>query len=75
MDVKVIDLNESVYEIGTKYPEIVDMMVKLGFTEMERPGMLRTAGRFMTIPKGAKMKGVDLELIKRNMRDLGFQVE
>jgi len=72
---KTIDLRESVYDIATKYPDIVGMMVGLGFTDLEKPGMLKTVGRFMTIPKGAKMKNIDLELVKQKMRDMGYAVE
>ena len=69
-----IDLSMTVHDICTKHPEIMKMMTENGFKEMAAPGMLQTAGRFMTIPKGAKMKGIDLEIIKQNIRDLGFQI-
>ena len=75
MEEKVVDLTQSVHDICIKHPEIKQMMIDNGFAEMGRPGMLQTAGRFMTIPKGAKMKGIDLELIRRNIRDLGFQIK
>jgi len=75
MDDKIIDLNQSVNEICTAHPDIMQMMINLGFTEMGIPGMLKTAGRFMTIPKGAKMRNVDLELIKQNIKDLGFTIK
>ncbi|MCL2834759.1 MAG: DUF1858 domain-containing protein [Treponema sp.] len=74
-EVKVLDLNQSVYDICVKYPEIKQMMVNLGFTDLGKPGILQTAGRFMTIPRGAKMKNIDLELIKKNIRDLGYEIK
>ncbi|HPZ51913.1 MAG TPA: DUF1858 domain-containing protein, partial [Clostridia bacterium] len=40
-----------------------------------KPGMLQTAGRFMTIPKGAKLKKIDLETIKKKFIDLGYVVK
>ena len=73
-DDRLIDLNMTVHDICTKHPEIMKMMMENGFKEMGMPGMLQTAGRFMTIPKGAKTKGIDLEVIKQNIRDLGFQI-
>jgi len=75
MGEKIIDLTQSVHDICTKHPEIKQSMVDLGFTEMDKPGVLQTAGRFMTIPKGAKMKGIDMEVIRQNIRDLGFQIK
>jgi hypothetical protein len=36
--------------------------------------MLKTAGRIMTLPKGAAMKGKDLEEIKAALTSKGFTV-
>ena len=56
------------------YPELLSIMPNLGFTDIVKPGMLQTAGRFMTIPKGAAMKGIDLETVKAVLRENGFNV-
>lgn len=58
---KVIDLSQSVYEICSENPEVVAIMKDLGFESIASPGMLQTAGRFMTIPKGAAMKQIPME--------------
>ena len=71
---KAIDLRNSVYEVCTKYPELIEMMKELGFVDIVKPGMLETAGRFMTLPKGAKMKGIDLGDIRHKLESLGFTV-
>ena len=75
MGSKTVDLSRSVHDICTEYPEIKQIMISLGFKDLANPAMLQTAGRFMTIPKGAKMKSVDLELIKQRIRELGFEIE
>jgi hypothetical protein len=36
--------------------------------------MLATAGRFMTIPKGAALKKIDLEVIKSMLTEHGYRV-
>lgn len=54
--VKLIDLRKTVYELCSADPEIMNIMVELGFEQLAKPGMLQSAGRFMTIPKGAKLK-------------------
>ena len=74
MDGKVLYLSKSVYELCSEYPELPAILADLGFRDITKPGMLATAGRFMTLPKGAAMKKVDLEVIKSNLRDLGYQV-
>ncbi len=49
-------------------------MQELGFTDITKPGMLNTAGRFMTLPKGAAMKGISLDAIKAAFEKSGFTV-
>lgn len=37
--------------------------------------MLTTVGRYMTIPKGAKMKKIDLKVIIDQLEQLGFTIK
>jgi hypothetical protein len=69
-----ISINTSVYTLSQKYPEIVGIMKECGFENITQPGMLYTAGRLMTIEKGAKMKGISLELIQENFKKHGFEI-
>ena len=69
---KVLDLSQSVYLLCSRYPELPAIMDELGFHDIVKPGMLATAGRFMTIPKGATMKKLDLEKILEVLRQKGF---
>jgi hypothetical protein len=72
---KVIDFNKSVYQLYSEYPEILDVLFELGFTDIVKPGMLNTAGRFMTIPKGASMKKISMDSIKKSMIEKGFTIQ
>jgi hypothetical protein len=72
---KTIDLSKSLYELCTAYPDIKEIMRKLGFQDITKPGMLSTAGKFMTIPKGASMKGISLDKIKAEFEKEGFQLQ
>ena len=58
-----IDLNESVFSLCTKHPELVTILSELGFTDITKPGMLQSAGRFMTPVKGAALKHIALDKI------------
>lgn len=71
---KAIDLNKTVYEIATEHPEAIDIMKAVGFSDIAKPGMLATAGRFVTIKKGAEMKRIALEDIAQAFREYGFEV-
>lgn len=71
---KTIDFSKNVYELCKESPEIIEIMRNLGFDSITSPGMLKTAGRFMTIPKGAAMKGIDLKDVKALFISKGFNV-
>jgi len=71
----VIDLSKSVYEICKEHPEVVTIMKDLGFENITNPGKLQTAGRFMTIPKGATMKHIPMEKIKEAFAAKGYELK
>ena len=71
----VIDLSKSVYEICNEHPEVVGIMKDLGFESITNPAMLKTAGRFMTIPKGAAMKNIPMEKIKEAFAANGYELK
>lgn len=71
---KVLKLKESVYDNVKENPEVSDILRELGFTDIVKPGMINTAGRFMTIPKGASMKGIELEKVKEAFKNKGFEI-
>jgi len=72
---RTINLQKSVHDLCTEFPELIEFMKDAGFPDIVKPGMLATAGRFMTLPKGAKMKGIELDQLIEKLRVLGFEVE
>ncbi|MGO3115023.1 DUF1858 domain-containing protein [Enterococcus pseudoavium] len=72
---KELELSKSLYELVTLYPEVKDLMYQLGFEAIAKPGMLQTAGRYMTIPKGAKMKHIPLEQVIEMFEANGFTIK
>ena len=72
---KIIDLTRSVHDLCKEKPEVIEVLRELGFDQITNPAMLNTAGRFMTIPKGAVMKGIDLGRIKRELENRGFSIK
>lgn len=69
---KVLDLSRSVYELANEYPELVDIMAGLGFTEITKKLALNSVGKVMTIPKGAKIKGIPMEKVIAALTENGF---
>ncbi len=72
---KKLDLSKSVYDLVKEYPEVADIMKELGFSEITNKVMLNSVGKIMTIPKGAKMKGVSMINIVGAFMKAGFTLE
>ncbi len=71
----VIDLRKTVYELCSENENVADILSELGFKDITKPGMINTAGRFMTIPKGAKAKGFNIEEIKKEFIKRGYEIK
>ena len=72
---KKLDLSKSVYDLVTEYPEVTEIMKSLGFSEITNKVMLNSVGKIMTIPKGARMKGVSMVDIVGAFMKAGFTLE
>ena len=70
-----IQSDASVYDLVTAYPKIQEIMVSLNFKDIVKPGMLQTAGRVMTLKKGAALKKIDWETMKDTFKKNGFELE
>ena len=71
---KILDLDKSVASLVKEYPEVVDIMSDLGFTEIKNPAMLASVGRIMNLKKGSQMKKIPMEEIVRAFREKGFEI-
>lgn len=72
---KNINLKLSIYQLVEENPELAPILEELGFVEVTRKNMLKSVGKVMTIPKGAKLKGIPMEEIIKKLQDNGFVVE
>ncbi|MCQ6276827.1 DUF1858 domain-containing protein [Bacillus sp. V3B] len=72
---KIVDFQKTVYDICTEDPFIIEIMKELGFDQITKQGMLQTAGRVMTIAKGARMKGIELSDIIQTFAKHGYSVK
>ncbi len=72
---RVIDINKSIFELCKEYTEVLEILSSLGFKDITKPGMITTAGRFMTIAKGSAAKGIDLEIIKQEFIRRGYEIK
>ena len=72
---KNVDLTKSVFDLIHEYPELKEIMAELGFSSVTNPTMIHTVGRVMTIPKGASMRGLDLDQIIAELERRGYTVD
>ena len=73
MEQTTIDLNESVFSLCTAHPELISILSGLGFSDITKPGMLQSAGRFMTPVKGAALKHIPMETIVSALAKHGYR--
>ena len=72
--VKQIVFSRSVFDLAREYPELKDIMVKLGFTEITKKAVFHSDGKTMTIPKGAKMKNIPMMDVISALISNGFEI-
>ena len=69
-----IDLSLPVATIVDQHPEVLDILVELGFKPLANPALRTTLGRVTSIKAGAKMAGIDLAKITKTLRFNGYDV-
>lgn len=72
---KTIDFSKTVYELCASDPTIIGIMKELGFHQITKLSMLQSAGKIMTIPKGARMKKIDLDFIIETFEKHGYKIK
>ena len=72
--VESININDKLYDIIIKYPDVKEIMVELGFKDIIKPGMLQSMGKIMTIEKGAKAKNIDWNLVIKIFKEHGYEL-
>ncbi len=71
---KQINAKDSVYAITNSYPQVVDILVDFGFTQIKLPQMLQSARRIMTLEKGCTTRGFNYEKLKELLYEKGYEI-
>ncbi len=69
---KEIDWDQTIHQLAQAYPELPAILHDLGFTEITKPGMIHTAGRFVTLRQGCSMRKINRESVKIRLQQEGF---
>lgn len=69
-----IDLTIPVAMVVDTHPEVLDLLVDLGFRPLANPLMRNTVGRQVSIKQGAKLNGLNLVHIQQVLEWNGYEV-
>ncbi|UYP00203.1 ABC transporter substrate-binding protein [Oceanotoga sp. DSM 15011] len=62
-----IDENNSIYEIITKYPETLEILIEMGFKEFNNMNKLKTLGKNINLKMALDMKQIPLNIFLKNL--------
>ncbi len=72
---KIIDLDMTVADLVSKYPDIKDVLIEIGFKELQNKLMLNSVGKFMTLKRGSVVKNISMDIIKRKLIEHGYTIK
>ena len=72
---KEIDLNKNVHDLTEQYPQLIDILKEMGFLGLANPVMRETMGKVTSIAQGCKKMGMDLDEVKRVLKEKGFEIK
>ncbi|MBG9984153.1 DUF1858 domain-containing protein [Aerococcaceae bacterium DSM 111022] len=70
-----IDLSIPVNETLKKNPEILDVLVEIGFKPLKNPAMRESVGRLITLNKGCDMINIPVSQLVQELEWNGYTVK
>ena len=65
--------NQPVKTLIDDHPDLLALLVEIGFTPLEDPILRQSIGQFMTLNRGAKIAGISIEFICQQLIYNGYQ--
>ena len=69
-----IDVSIPVAQVIDQHPEVLDLLVELGFKPLANPIMRNTVGRKVSLKQGSKLECTPMEKIVRTLEANGYEV-
>ena len=69
-----IDVSIPVAQVIDQHPEVLDLLVELGFKPLANPIMRNTVGRKVSLKQGSKLERTPMEKIVRTLEANGYEV-
>lgn len=70
----VIDVSIPVAQVIDQHPEVLDLLVELGFKPLANPIMRNTFGRKVSLKQGSNLEGTPMEKIVQTLEANGYEV-
>jgi hypothetical protein len=71
---KEVNLDTTLYDLTEKYPELIPVLVGMGFEGVGDPALRKGHGRVMTIRKGCEMHGKPISEAVKKLEAKGYKV-
>ena len=84
MSEKKLDVNNTLYKITEKYPEVINVLVNKGFSQLGDPAKRKMFGKQISLKQAAQLKNLNLEKLvelmeneieKRDSRDTANKIK
>ena len=70
----IIDVSIPVAEVIDKHPEVLEILVELGFKPLANPIRRNTVGRKVSLKQGSTLEGTPMEKIVLTLEANGYEV-
>lgn len=70
-----IDLDAPVAQVLTDQPELLEILVDLGFKPLANPAMRASLGRVTSLRRGSSLIGLPLEALTRTLLSHGYDLK
>ncbi|QOQ78631.1 DUF1858 domain-containing protein [Aerococcus urinaeequi] len=69
-----VDFNRPVKQVLDSYPELLDILVDLGFKPLANPAIRQSVGKVVTLKQGCKLINLPLEQLVNELQWNGYTV-
>ena len=69
-----VDLNQPVKHVLDSHPELLDILVDLGFKPLANPAMRQSVGKVVTLKQGCKLINLPLDQLINELQWNGYTV-
>ena len=64
---KYFDVNDKVYDITEKYPDLIELLANNGFEQLRNDMLRKTLGKTISLAMALKSKKIDVETFEKQM--------